>query len=148
MSDKVFLDTNILVYAYDEYDPQKQKKAQTLLIDGTEQENIVLSVQMLGEFFNVVTRHIKQPMSADEAQYIIATLSILPIQDIDLTMVNRAIDTHKIYQISYWDSLIIAAAERAECKTILSEDLNDGQSYHGIQVSNPFKAELMAPFTS
>jgi predicted nucleic acid-binding protein len=55
-------------------------------------------------------------------------------------MVNRAIDTHKMYQISYWDSLIIAAAERAECKSILSEDLNDGQTYHGIQVSNPFKA--------
>jgi predicted nucleic acid-binding protein len=125
MNDKAFLDTNILVYAYDQYDPQKQKKAQSLLTDGMEQENIVLSVQVLGEFFNVVTRHI---------------ISVLSIQDIDLTMVNRAIDTHKMYQISYWDSLIIAAAERAECKSILSEDLNDGQTYHGIQVSNPFKA--------
>jgi predicted nucleic acid-binding protein len=140
MNDKAFLDTNILVYAYDQYDPQKQKKAQSLLTDGMEQENIVLSVQVLGEFFNVVTRHIRQPMSSDEAQEIISTLSVLSIQDIDLTMVNRAIDTHKMYQISYWDSLIIAAAERAECKSILSEDLNDGQTYHGIQVSNPFKA--------
>lgn len=138
MNDKAFLDTNILVYAYDEYDPQKQKKAQALLTDGIGQENVVLSVQVLGEFFNVVTRHITQPMSPDEAQDIIATLSILSIQDIDLTMVNRAIDTHKMYQISYWDSLIVAAAERAECKSILSEDLNDGQTYHGIQVSNPF----------
>jgi predicted nucleic acid-binding protein len=140
MNDKAFLDTNILVYAYDQYDPQKQKKAQSLLTDGMEQENIVLSVQVLGEFFNVVTRHIRQPMSSDEAQEIISTLSVLSIQDIDLTMVNRAIDTHKMYQISYWDSLIIAAAETAECKSILSEDLNDGQTYHGIQVSNPFKA--------
>ncbi|MBW2000385.1 MAG: PIN domain-containing protein [Deltaproteobacteria bacterium] len=141
MSAKAFLDTNILVYAYDEYDPRKQKTAQKLLTGGIEQENVVLSVQVLGEFFNVVTRHIRQPMSPDEAQDIIATLSILSIQDIDLTMVNRAIDTHKMYGISYWDSLIIAAAERAQCTSILSEDLNDGQTYHGIQVSNPFKAK-------
>jgi predicted nucleic acid-binding protein len=72
MNDKAFLDTNILVYAYDQYDPQKQKKAQSLLTDGMEQENIVLSVQVLGEFFNVVTRHIRQPMSPDEAQEIIS----------------------------------------------------------------------------
>ncbi len=79
MSAKAFLDTNILVYAYDEYDPRKQKTAQKLLTGGIEQENVVLSVQVLGEFFNVVTRHIRQPMSPDEAQDIIATLSILSI---------------------------------------------------------------------
>jgi predicted nucleic acid-binding protein len=141
MSDKAFVDTNVLVYAYDEHEPQKQKKAQSLLIDGITQENIVFSVQVLGEFFDVVTRYIKQPMSPDNAQDIIATLSIVPVQEIDLTMVNRAIDTHKAYHISYWDSLIIAAAERAECKKIFSEDLNDGQIYHGILVGNPFKTE-------
>jgi len=138
MSDKVFLDTNILVYAYDEHEPEKQKKAQELLNDGIVQENAVLSVQVLSEFFNVVTRHIRQPMSPDEAQEIIETLSILPVQEIDLAMVNRAIETHKRYQISYWDSLIISAAERAGCTTIFSEDLNDAQTYHSIPVFNPF----------
>jgi predicted nucleic acid-binding protein len=80
-------------------------------------------------------------MSSDEAQQIIDTLSILPVQEIDLTMVNRAIETHKAYQISYWDSLIFAAAERTECTQILSEDLNDGQIYHNISVCNPFSSE-------
>ena len=141
MTDRAFLDTNILVYAYDKHDPEKQKKAQELLINATLQENAVLSVQVLSEFFNAVTRHIKPPMTADEAQNIIATLSILPIEDIDLALVNRAIDTHKLYRISYWDSLIVAAAERAECKKILSEDLSDGQAYHGIVVSNPFSRD-------
>ena len=138
MTDKIFLDTNILVYAYDEYDQQKQKKAQNLLTEGMESERFVLSVQVLSEFFNVVTRRIRQPMSPDEAQKIILMVSILPIQDIDFHMVNRAIDTHKMYHISYWDSLIIGAAERAECKMILSEDMNDGQTYHDILVRDPF----------
>jgi len=56
-------------------------------------------------------------------------------------MVNRAIETHKRYQISYWDSLIVSAAERAGCTMIYSEDLNDGQIYHNIQVRNPFNIE-------
>lgn len=139
MNDRVFMDTNILVYAYDQHDTQKQTKAQGLLTDGIKQENLFLSVQVLGEFFNVVTRHIPQPMTPNEAKEIINTLSILPVQDIDMTMVKRAIDTHEMYQISYWDSLIVSAAERAGCRLILSEDLSDGQTYHNILVNNPFK---------
>ena len=57
---------------------------------------------------------------------------------VDGVMVDRAIDTHRQYQISYWDGLIIAAAERAECMTLLSEDLSAGQAYHGLRVENPF----------
>jgi predicted nucleic acid-binding protein len=78
-------------------------------------------------------------MSPGEAKEIINTLSILPVQDIDMTMVKRAIDTHEIYQISYWDSLIVSATERSGCRMILSEDLSDGQTYHDILVNNPFK---------
>jgi len=141
MSARVFLDTNILVYAYDKHEPQKQKKAQGLLIDGIEQENLLLSVQVLGEFFNAVTRYIPQPMSSDEAKEIIDALSIIPVQEIDLNMVNRAVDTHKTYRISYWDSLIVSAAERAGCTMIFSEDLSDGQTYHNILVRNPFNEE-------
>ena len=139
MKDRVFLDTNILVYAYDRHDPRKQGIAQSLLIDGMENESAALSVQVLGEFFNVVTRQIKQPMTTDEAKEAIELFSNLLIQEIDLAMVERAIDTHKIYRISYWDALIVSAAERAGCKRILSEDWNDGQLYHSIPISNPFK---------
>jgi predicted nucleic acid-binding protein len=142
MSDKAFLDTNILVYAYDQHDPHKQRKAQALITDGIEKETLLLSVQVLGEFFNVVTRYIPKPMPAEEAHEIIATISILPVQEIDLAMVNRAIDAHKTYQISYWDALIVSAAERAGCTSIISEDLNDGQTYHDIVVYNPFTAEV------
>lgn len=139
MSDRFFLDTNILVYAYDNHDPQKQSQAQKLLTVGIERENLVLSVQVLGEFFNAATRHIPQPLTADEVGEIINTLSVLPIQEVDLVMVNQAVDIHKKYQISYWDSLIVSAAERAGCAEIVTEDLSDGQIYHDIRVRNPFK---------
>ena len=82
-------------------------------------------------------------MSTDNAQEIISTISILPVQEIDLAMVNRAIETYKTYQISYWDSLIVSAAERAGCTMILSEDLSDGQTYHNIVVRNPFNDKNM-----
>ena len=139
MKDKVFLDTNILVYAYDRHDPRKQGIAQSLLLDLVESESGALSVQVLGEFFIVVTRHIKNPMTSDETKKAIELFSNFLIQEIDLAMVERAIDTHKIYRISYWDALIVSAAERVGCKRILSEDLNDGQRYHNLAVFNPFK---------
>ncbi len=139
MSDKVFLDSNILVYAYDRHDPQRQAKAQAILKLGIEEETIVLSSQVLGEFFVVVTRRIKEPMSADKAERNIDILSVLPVVEIDLPLVKRAIHTHKNYGISYWDALIVSAAERTGCNIILSEDFNEGQKYNGILVENPFK---------
>ena len=139
MTDKLFLDTNILVYAYDSHDPHKQAIAQSLLTTSIEQENGVLSVQVLGEFFTVVTKHIKQPMPPEDAQQIIGSVSILPVHEIDLSLVGRAIETHRRYEISYWDALIVSAAERSNCAKIVTEDLNDDQTYHGIAAFNPFR---------
>jgi len=138
MSDKVFLDTNILVYAYDRGEPEKQAQAQGLLTGGIERENAVISAQVLGEFFVVVTRRIQTPLSAEEAEQVIDLLGILPVVEIDLKLVRQALSIHKELQISYWDSLIIAAAERADCAMVLSEDLNAGQVYQGVRVENPF----------
>jgi predicted nucleic acid-binding protein len=139
MSDKVFLDSNIIVYAYDTHEPEKLVKAQSLLKSWIIQESAVVSSQVLGEFFVVVTQRIKEPLSADEAMEIIEVLSVLPVAEIDLSLVKRAIETHKVYGISYWDSLIVAAAERTGCLKLVSEDLNDGQEYNGIVVENPFR---------
>lgn len=138
MPDRVFIDTNVLVYSYDSRDPEKQSRAQELLAGGIENETAVISAQVLGEFFNVVTRRIPNPLSVEEAEGVIDLVSILPVVGIDISLVRRAIATHRRYGIAYWDSLIIAAAERAACTHVLSEDLNSGQSYHGITVVNPF----------
>ena len=138
MPDREFIDTNILVYAYDRHDPTKHSKAQELLTNGIENETAVLSAQVLSEFFTVVTSRIPNPLSIEQAEEAIDLFAILPVVELDLAMTRRAISTHKQYRVSYWDSLIIAAAEKAGCTRIISEDLNPGQSYHSIVVVNPF----------
>ena len=135
---KVFLDTNILVFAYDTTVPHKQRIAQKILVSGLQEETAVLSAQVLGEFFVVVTRKIKTPMTADEAGEIINVLSVLPVIEIDLALVERAVDLHRDHRISYWGALIVAAAQRGGCNHIYTEDLNDGQGFDGVVVKNPF----------
>ena len=133
-----FIDTNIWVYAYDNHFPDKQKCARKLIISGVKNGNGVLSTQVLGEFFTVVTKKINRPLPVRDARDIIKYMGRMTVQEIDLLIVERALDTLEQYKISYWDSLIIAAAERARCKRIFSEDLNAGQIYHGIEITNPF----------
>ena len=136
---KQFLDTNVAVYAYDAAEPAKQAVAQRLLKHGILEEDSVISVQVLGEFFNAVTRRIRHPMTVAEATSAIDSIKVLPVVDLDAQLVERAIETLRRYGISYWDALIIAAAERSGCKKLLTEDLNPGQRYHGIVVVNPFE---------
>ena len=137
MTDRTFIDTNILVYAYDSRDLQKQERAQAILKRGIEAETAILSAQVLSEFFTVVTRRIPSPLSIQEAEDALNLISVLPVIEIDLWLVRRAIGIHRDYRITYWDSLIVAAAERAECVQIFSEDFNPGQSYNGVVVVNP-----------
>ena len=108
------------------------------ILSGVREGNGVLSTQVLGEFFMVVTKKIITPLSVRNARDIIKHMGRMTVQEIDLIIVERALDTLEQYKISYWDALIIAAAERARCKRILSEDLNAGQIYHGIEITNPF----------
>ena len=141
-----FLDTNVAVYAYDAAEPAKQTIAQRLLRRGIEEENSVISVQVLGEFFNAVTRRIRHPMTVAEASSAVSSIGALPVVEIDAHLVERAIETLRRYRINYWDALIVAAAERSGCRKLLSEDLNPDQHYHGIAVVNPFvKATDGAP---
>ena len=93
MSDKVFFDSNILIYAYDTRDPIKQNQAQALLLKATQSQTAVLSSQVLGEFFVVVTRKIPQPMTSSEAAEVIAELGALEVMPLDFSLVQRAIVT-------------------------------------------------------
>lgn len=138
MADREFFDTNILIYASDRSAPEKQDRARRLLKHAIENETGVVSAQVLSEFFMVVTRRIQEPLSIEEAEQVIEQLAILPVVELDLALVRQAIGTCRRYQISYWDSLIVAAAERAGCTRVLSEDLTPGQIYHNVAVVNPF----------
>jgi predicted nucleic acid-binding protein len=138
MIDNVFVDTNILVYARDASEPEKQSIAAKRMDELWDGRNGKLSVQVLNEYFVSVTRKLKPGLSADEAWDDIEALSVWEPLPMDLFLLQRGYAAQRRYGLSWWDSLIVAAAEASECTTILSEDLSHGAQYFGITVENPF----------
>ncbi len=134
----VFIDTNILVYAYDTDDPLKQKISQKILEDTIQNENGAISPQIIGEFFVIVTRKIKNPMRVKDVLGIIDILKTMRVVELDFQLTVDAIKLHQKYLISYWDGLVIATAKFGECAKILSEDLQHGQIIDGIRIENPY----------
>lgn len=98
----------------------------------------VISPQVLSEFFVTVTQKIKKPISPEQGKLEVALLSVMATIDLDASLVLDAIDNKLRWQLSYWDALIIAAANRSGCKTVYSEDLSDGQLYGAVTVRNPY----------
>lgn len=143
MPGKVFLDTNILVYAHDAHSPGKQSAAEHLIVESLRSGTGVISAQVLAEFFVTVTRKIRQTMPARRAREEIALLSNLEVVETDATLILRAADVSMRWKVSFWDALILAAAERAGCGTVYSEDLADGQAYGSVTVRNPFGPRIV-----
>ena len=139
MTDKLFFDTNILVYAYDTHESTKQNIAIDLILKNIRNGHGWTSMQVFGEFFNVVTKQIPNPITSEEAREAIGHLSLLNVAQMDMKLVSRAIDAHQQYQTAYWDSLIIASVEQANCSLLLSEDFNSSQKYFGAIALNPFE---------
>jgi predicted nucleic acid-binding protein len=137
MSAPDFLDSNILVYAYDITDPRKQAIAQGLLRKALAGE-IVISTQVLAEFAATLLHKLSP---APRPEDVIALLdAFAPIKVIlpDGGMVRRAVEVRAAYGLHFCDGMIVAAAERAGCGTMWSEDLNPGQKYFGVEVKDPF----------
>jgi len=138
MIDKVFVDTNILVYACDAAFPAKQKSCHELLAGLWENRTGRLSIQVCNEFFVTVTRKLKPGLDESSAWAVIETYSAWNPEPLDYKTLTKAREAQVRYHISWWDALIIASAFYAECATIVSEDLSSGQEYFGIRVVNPF----------
>jgi predicted nucleic acid-binding protein len=139
MSARQFLDTNILVYAYDSTNPAKQAKAQDLLANAVRQGDGAVSVQVFGEFFHTVVIKRKLMTSAEASSAIAAMEAGLEVAAITQALVGSAIKIHERCQLRYWDALIVATARHLGCKEVISEDMSAGQDYGGIVVTNPFK---------
>lgn len=138
-----FLDTNILVYANDSRDERKQAIALDLvsrhLIDGTG----VVSSQVLQEYASVAVSKLRQPIAVVTHQlHLLESFRVILIQP---SLVRRALEIHQLYQLSFWDSQILAAAESAGCEQLLSEDLSSGQFYVGLKCFDPFSAATPHP---
>lgn len=138
MSGKFFLDTNILVYAHDVSDPSKRDRSRELVYEAIRTGNGVMSPQVLSEFFVTVTRKIEVPIPEEHARKEILLLSTICSVDLDATLVVKALDMRQRWGVSYWDAMILAAAERGKCAIVYSEDLSHEQRYGGVQVINPF----------
>jgi predicted nucleic acid-binding protein len=139
MNAEVFIDTNILLYTIDE-DPasaSKRQRAQQLLLS----EPWGWSIQVAAEFFvNAISP--KRPFRLDsaDAAALVETWLTYPTLPLTADLVRAAIQLHQRFQLGYWDAAIVAAAKQLGCRTLYSEDLNDGQDYDGVRVDNPFVA--------
>jgi predicted nucleic acid-binding protein len=135
---KVFFDTNILVYAFDEKDKRKRTLCRSLLRRVSERElQGVLSTQVLQEFCVVGVK--KLGMDPLFAKGVLASLERFEIVTVSPPLINEAIDCQVLFQLSFWDALVLAAAASARCETIWTEDFNPGQVMRGAKIENPLK---------
>lgn len=138
---KIFIDTNILVYSIDKKDELKRQKARRILKKIIESHQPVISTQVIKEFFVVSTAKLQADPIV--VKNILHNFHNMEIVNNDLELIEQAIDISVISQISFWDALIIAAAEKAHCEFVFSEDLNSGQSYRGVLAINPLEKEVI-----
>ncbi|MDR2673215.1 MAG: PIN domain-containing protein [Coriobacteriales bacterium] len=137
MSDtKVFIDTNVLVYSLDSYDPARRSAARKLLVRLRDEHVPVISTQVLQEFYYTATR--KLGITAVRAKELVKAFTQFETVSVEPHTIMEAIDISVENQISFWDALIIAAAVQANCREVYTEDLNDGQTIRGIHVRSPF----------
>jgi len=137
MPDPDFLDTSILVYAYDPSDRKKQQIARDLVRKAIEGESTI-STQVLAEFAATILHKMRPAARSEDVAAVLDALAAIHIVHPDAEMVRRAVEAHSEYGVHFYDGMIVAAAERAHCSRIWSEDLNSGQAYFGATVENPF----------
>jgi predicted nucleic acid-binding protein len=138
MNDRVLLDTNILVYLYDIAEKSKRERALTVVDDLIRTTRAVISPQVMGEFFQAVTRSRRPLLTHEEAlarirQYLIAC-EVVPITELIVLEATRGVES---YQFSYWDAQIWATARLNQITTVYSEDFNSGATIEGINFVNP-----------
>jgi len=139
MSVEFFLDTNILVYTFDPTVPTKQKKARDLVERALEHQQGVISYQVVQELLNVATRKFTHPLTAQQAQrYLDTVLEPLCGVFASTSLYRKTIDLRERWRYGFYDSLIIASAVQAGCRTLYSEDLHNGQVIESLTIINPF----------
>jgi predicted nucleic acid-binding protein len=138
MTATVFVDTNVLVYARDASEPLKQPRAAEWLHELWTDQRGRTSIQVLSEYYTTVTRKLRPGLPADEAWEDVTALLAWEPQEIDRTVIVRARDIERRHSLSWWDAMIVAAAQLQNCEVLLSEDLQHGWTCGTVTVRNPF----------
>ena len=137
--DKIFLDTNILIYAYDRSAGAKHETAKALVLDLWRSGHGMLSTQVLQEFFVTVTRKLRTPIARAQAREVVRAYAPWVVSPTTPETILRATELSEAAGIDFWDALIVAAAEQSGAETLYSEDLNDGQLIAGVRIVNPLR---------
>lgn len=146
MTAPIFVDTNVLIYALDKADMQKQHAAQNWRAELWRSRRGRISYQVLQEFYAKLTK--KWPDTRDQARAEVRDLLAWRPVPVDAGIVEQAWKIQDRYQVSFWDSLIVAAAKAASCRYLLTEDLQAGQELSGILVVSPFLSDPASPLTA
>jgi predicted nucleic acid-binding protein len=140
MSDRYFVDTNILMYAHDAAMGEKHEKAKALVEKLWETRSGVVSTQVLQELAVNLRRKAKKPLDARSTRDVVSDYLAWQVVVNGGDSILEALDVEARYQVSFLDALVIQAAQAGGAETLYSEDLSDGQYYGGVRVRNPFKA--------
>jgi predicted nucleic acid-binding protein len=132
---KAFLDTNLFVYALDQRDREKQERCLELI--AAVGHNAVASTQVMQELFSAALR--KLSLTPYIAKAAVQQLYRFEIVQVSPAIIEQAMDCVLLYSISFWDALIVAAAAAANCRVLLTEDLQHGQSLLGVRIENPLR---------
>jgi predicted nucleic acid-binding protein len=141
----VFVDTNVLVYARDSTEPMKQSIASDVIARLWHDQSGCISMQVLNEYYVTVTRKLKPGLPQDEAWEDVQGLFAWQPQVMDSDVLRLAREIEKKYRASWWDSLIVAAAQKQHCSVLLTEDMQDGMRFGTVRVQNPFRLGVSEP---
>jgi predicted nucleic acid-binding protein len=139
MSGKFFLDTNILVYTFDQENPGKRERAGALVAKALTESRGVVSYQVVQEFLNAAVRKFSKPLTlADAQRYLTVVLEPLCAVFASVELFHQALDLADRWRYPFYDSLIVAAALQSGCSVLFSEDLQHGQKIGNLRIVNPF----------
>ena len=142
MSDKYFVDTNILMYAHDTSAGAKHERARALVEELWRDRSGVVSTQVLQELAVNLRRKTAKPLDAKATREVVADYLAWQVVVNGGDSILEALDLEERYQISFWDALVVHAAQSAGTTVLYSEDLSDGQRYGPIRVINPFNQDV------
>ena len=123
---------------FDHDEPEKQQRAQALFQEHSESGRLVLSAQVMQEFYVTVTRKLAAPLPAEQAEEVVSNFALLPVVQTDPRLIMDAIAISRRHMLSLWDALILRAARSAACAYLLTEDLQHGFALDGVEIVNPF----------
>jgi predicted nucleic acid-binding protein len=139
MSDKFFVDTNILMYAHDTSAGEKHERAKALVEELWRDRTGIVSTQVLQELAVNLRKKARKPLDTKTTRELVADYLSWQVVVNGGESILEALDLEERYQISFWDALVIQAAQSAGAAIVYSEDLSDGQIYRGVRVVNPLR---------